>query len=132
ELLVVIAIIAILAALLLPALAKAKCRSQAVSCMNNLKQLMLAWRMYADDHHDNLVSCLNGLPDGRPNWIETRGNPGGLDFTSGRWNWDLNNDIVLSPVWPYTGKNPKILKCPSDPSMVPDNTGVKVARVRSN
>jgi len=55
ELLVVIAIIAILAALLLPSLIKAKMKAQGVQCMNNHRQLALAWRMYADDNRDVLV-----------------------------------------------------------------------------
>src|ERR1039457_3771707 len=55
ELLVVIAIIAILAALLLPALARAKQKATNIHCMNNGRQLMLAWRMYADDNNDVLA-----------------------------------------------------------------------------
>src|SRR5438445_2608389 len=55
ELLVVIAIIAILAGLLLPALAKAKTKAQGILCMNNSKQLMVAWNLYASDFNETLV-----------------------------------------------------------------------------
>ena len=70
ELLVVIAIIAILAALLLPALANAKSRAMAATCLSNEKQLAYAWKMYADDNQDKIISSLT--PDWNANLIAWR------------------------------------------------------------
>jgi prepilin-type N-terminal cleavage/methylation domain-containing protein/prepilin-type processing-associated H-X9-DG protein len=112
ELLVVIAIIAILAAMLLPALAKAKLRAQAIQCVNNNRQLMVAWRLYAEEFGDVLVWAGPGNDTGpykRPNWFT-----GTLDTTSQPVNWDINHDMIYSPLWNYTGKAPGVFKCPAD------------------
>ena len=63
ELLVVIAIIAILAAMLLPALSRAKIDGEQVKCLSNKKQLMLGWKMYADDFRDLLLPERAGWRD---------------------------------------------------------------------
>ena len=71
-------LIAILAGMLLPALAKAKTKAHGIACMNNSKQLMLAWRMYAEDNDDGLVSSKEGMRTGRP-WAGPRWVFGWLD-----------------------------------------------------
>ena len=74
ELLVVIAIIAILAALLLPALAKAKQKAQGVQCMSDLRQVMLGWKLYANDNSGNFaVNAGLGPGKSSDNWPATFG-----------------------------------------------------------
>jgi len=130
ELLVVIAIIAILASMLIPALAKAKLKAQGIQCMNNTKQLSLAWRLYCEDNGDRLLTCQDGIRDTdgsvRVNWFS-----GWMDFSSSAVNWDINHDMTKSPMWGYTGKNRNVYKCPADQASVMVS-GVKLPRVRSN
>jgi prepilin-type N-terminal cleavage/methylation domain-containing protein/prepilin-type processing-associated H-X9-DG protein len=129
ELLVVIAIIAILAAMLLPALAKARLKAQGIQCMSNGRQVTLAWRMYTEDHNDVLLYASGDgstFANDPQAWMT-----GGLDFNPGNpSNWDINQDITKSPMWPYCGKNPGIFKCPADKSYVTVN-GENKPRVRS-
>jgi prepilin-type N-terminal cleavage/methylation domain-containing protein/prepilin-type processing-associated H-X9-DG protein len=135
ELLVVIAIIAILAAMLLPALAKSKLKAQGIMCMNNMRQLTLAWLQYAHDNSDRIpYSSAAATPN--PNidpyvWVT-----GQIDFNpSNPSNWDPSVDLQKSPLWPYCGNSAGIWKCPADRStIVPASgpmRGQTVPRVRS-
>ena len=127
ELLVVIAIIAILAGMLLPALGKAKAKSQGIFCMNNTRQLLLAWKFYADDNKDTLVSAENGVA-GRQIWID-----GDLNFVANNpVNWDPTYNIAKGPLFKYCAGSYAVYKCPADKAMVVNNNKQRVPRVRSN
>jgi prepilin-type N-terminal cleavage/methylation domain-containing protein/prepilin-type processing-associated H-X9-DG protein len=132
ELLVVIAIIAILAALLLPALAKAKAKAEGIKCMNNNRQLLLAWRQYAEDSRDELPYGYSLGANAQYAWLRS-GAPWDLDLANPttQGNWDADNTIKLSLLWPYCGKSPGIWHCPADKSMGKKPSGEMVSRPRS-
>src|SRR3989454_2116919 len=115
ELLVVVAIIAILASLLLPVLARAKAKAHGVVCLNNTRQLGLAWLLYADDHNGRLAYNLGGD-------VKIRGvAPANyLNWVNNVLNWELKPDntnlatIKQASLGPYASKAVNIYRCPSD------------------
>jgi prepilin-type N-terminal cleavage/methylation domain-containing protein/prepilin-type processing-associated H-X9-DG protein len=113
ELLVVIAIIAILAALLLPALGRAKLKAQGVQCMNNNRQMMLAWRFYCDDNSEKVPSAYRGPGDWWPvNDMSWTGVP--TADGANQYNWNPELTVKKSTLWPYCGNSLGIWRCPAD------------------
>ena len=129
ELLVVIAIIAILAALLLPFLSKAKAKATGIQCLGSLKQLQLAWQMYVNDHNDFIPGN---------NWWQEAGSNGmarcSLNWTTGWEDATLpdnpdntNTDLFLNPKWSSLGeysKSAAIYHCPASRVMVKEGNGL--------
>jgi len=129
ELLVVMAIVGILAGFLLPALSKAQERSAAIVCLNNTKQLLLGWQMYAGDH-DDLLPYNIGMAGS-----SFRTN---LNWVNNVMTWDLSPDntnpatITEASLAPYVSGAVKIYHCPSDHALSAiQNAAGWTARVRS-
>jgi type II secretory pathway pseudopilin PulG len=114
ELLVVIAIIAILAALLLPALSRAKAHARRVQCINNQRQLSTVWQVYSDDKNQALVvNGHNGLGDD-PNIYWVYGQHSSIPtFTEPRYLLEPTNANFA----PYL-RTHHVYKCPADPGVV--------------
>lgn len=125
ELLVVIAVIAILAALLLPALSRSKVAAQSLECLNNLKQLELCWHLYASDNNDF-------LPPNNSMFTSTN-----ADLLHGiSWLPDLDarteidpSNIVSGVLFQYN-TSLAIYHCPADESVLEDAAGNKLPQLR--
>jgi prepilin-type N-terminal cleavage/methylation domain-containing protein len=125
ELLVVIAIIAILAAMLLPALNRAKLRAESVGCVNNLKQLTIGWVMYASDHSDVL---LPNAPSGfapHQTWCS------GTTVGWGNVNANTNRTPYLTSLMaPYMANQIAVYRCPGD--KIPSQNGQRIRTYAMN
>jgi len=132
ELLVVIAIIAILAAMLLPALNKAKAKAQGIGCLNNLRQMGLAWTIYAQDNNERIPpnngNDISGWIDGVTQFYPKTWCAGWLEFNGTPDNTNVLY-LMRSHIYPNL-RSLEVWRCPADQSMS-RHGGVWYHRVRS-
>lgn len=115
ELLVVVAVIAIMAALLFPALAKARGRALGIACLNNTRQLAVGWALYADDHGDLLPYNLGGTGARRVASVRTN-----LNWVNNVMTWGVDEDntnaatVTEASLGAYVSRAPGVYRCPAD------------------
>jgi prepilin-type N-terminal cleavage/methylation domain-containing protein/prepilin-type processing-associated H-X9-DG protein len=116
ELLVVIALIAVLAALLLPTLNRARVRAQGYQSVSNTRQLVLAWVLYSDDNNGRLAYNLGGPVVGRTPALKTN-----LNWVNNNLDWETNNTdnintatLTEASLGPYASRVASIYRCPAD------------------
>ncbi len=115
ELLVVIALIAVLAAMLFPALNRAKEKAQGVQCVSNVRQLAFGWFLYSDDHNGRLAYNLGGKLGGKDPAMKTNAN-----WVNNNLTWGLDSDntntatLTEAGLGSYVSKSAHIYRCPAD------------------
>ncbi|MBN2315039.1 MAG: type II secretion system protein [Sedimentisphaerales bacterium] len=113
ELLVVIAIIAVLLAILLPAISRVKEQGKRAVCLSHLRQLGLAWIMYADENSGKLVNGAAGYSDTTTSWGEHANEIAWIDVRDFSADWDAQlQQIKNGALWPYA-KDVKLYRCPT-------------------
>ncbi len=127
EVLVVVGIIALLAVLLLPALGNAKAKAQEVTCANNIKQLSLAWTLYADENLDLLVNN-HGIQETlrtRQNWVNNV-----EDWLTSDGNTNLAT-LTSGKLAPQIAQATAVFKCPSDHSVAENGPRIRSLSLNS-
>lgn len=115
ELLIVIALIAVLAAMLLPALNRAKEKAQGMQCVSNVRQLAFGWFLYSDDFNGRLAYNLGGKAGGKDPAMKTNAN-----WVNNNLTWELDSDntntatLTEAGLGSYVSKNAHIYRCPAD------------------
>jgi len=122
-------LVGFLTLMILPAFARTRSDSRAFQCLNNVRELTRAWRMYCDDSQDALP--YSAALDRQRYLFQYVWTTGSLDNNpANQSNWNVTRDIQVSPLWKYCGTNAGLWRCPGDQSFVVVN-GVVKPRVRS-